>query len=111
MYHLQAGRSIWSPSSKYIDTSRKFCSEFLFEKTGLRINQPSSDGRTTSTGNVVRQCFLNKNNFIFHASTLVPAEIRVELGIIQNNLSAILRIYNSSHEIDTEKLETLAKET
>ena len=107
IYHLQAGRS----TSKHIETSRKFCSEFLLEKTGLRIDQPSSDGGTTSTGNVARQCFLNKNNFIFHASTLVPAEIRVELGLIQNNLSAILRIYNSSQEIDTEKLETLAKET
>ena len=111
IYHLQAGRLIWSPTSKQIETSRKFCCGFLFEKTGVLIDQPSSDGGTTSTGNVARQCFLNKNNFIFHATTLVPVETRDELVLIQNNLSAILRIYNSSHEIDTEKLETLAKET
>ena len=77
----------------------------------MRIDQPSSDGGTTLTGNVARQCFLNKNIFIFHATTLVPVAIRDELVLIQNNLSEILRIYNSSHEIDTEKLETLAKET
>ena len=111
IYHLQAGKSIWSPTSRQIETARKFCSEFLHEKTGLRIDQPSSDGGTSSTGNVARQCFSNKNNFILHASTLVPVEIRDELALVQNNLSAILRIYNSSHEIDTEKLETLVKET
>ena len=79
IYHLQPGRLIWSPTSKQIVTARKFCSEFLFEKISLSIFQPSSDGGTTSTGNVARQCFLNKNNFVFHANTLVPVETREEL--------------------------------
>ena len=39
----------------------KFTRDFLYEKTGLRIDQPTSDGGTTSTGNIARQFFLNKN--------------------------------------------------
>ena len=111
IYHLQAGKSIWSPTSKAIESSKKFCTEFLFEKTGLRIDQPSSDGGTSSTGNIARQCFLNKNEFIFYVSSLIPNEYRNNIAIIQNNLSAILRIYNSHCEVHTEKLDSLCKDT
>ena len=35
IYHLQARKSVWSPTSKPIDSARKFCSEFLYEKNRL----------------------------------------------------------------------------
>ena len=50
------------------------------------IDQPSSDGGTSSTGNIARQCFLNKNEINYHASSLIPAEFRNNMSIIQNNL-------------------------
>ena len=106
IYHLQAGKFTWSPTSKHIESSKNFCIDFLFEKTGLRIDQPSRDGGTTSTGIIPRQCFLNKNEFIFYASSLVQAEYRDNITIIQNNLSAILRIYNSHREIHTDTLDS-----
>ena len=57
VYHLQLEKCSWNPTSKQIETCKKFCSDFLFKKTGLRIDQPASDGGTSSTGNVPRQCF------------------------------------------------------
>ena len=47
VYHLQSARFVWSPTSKPVETAR----------TGLRIDQPTSQGGTTSTGNIARQCF------------------------------------------------------
>ena len=72
VYHLQSGKLLWSPTSNVVEASKKFCSDFLFEKTGLRIDQPTSDGGTTSTGNIARQCFSNRNEFIFYVSSLIP---------------------------------------
>ena len=36
--------------------------EICPEKTGMKIDQPSSEGGTSSTGNIVRSCFMNKND-------------------------------------------------
>ena len=47
-----------------VDASKKFCSDFLFEKTELRIDQPTSDGGTTSTGNIARQCLAIRMSLI-----------------------------------------------
>ena len=85
----------------------KFGREFLQEKTGMKIDQPSSEGGTTSTGNIARSCSMNKNNFIEWILTLIPSEFRDTIEIIHNNISAILRVFNSSQQIDTAKLNTL----
>ena len=45
----------WSPSSIKVNGSMKFTRSFLFQKTGLKIDQPSSNGGTSSTGNIARQ--------------------------------------------------------
>ena len=55
---------LWSPTSKSIQSSMEFSRELLQEKTGMKIDQPSSEGGTTSTGYIARSCFMNKNNFI-----------------------------------------------
>ena len=64
VYHLHSGSIKWSPTSAKVKNSLKFVREFLQEKTGLRIDQTSSDGGIASTGNIARECFGHKNNFI-----------------------------------------------
>ena len=89
----------------------KFTRDLLWEKTGLKIDQPTNDGGTTSTGNIARQCFLNKNDFISWVTTMIPNDLRDPISRLHTNLSVILRIYNSNQAIDTEKLENLCKDT
>ena len=76
IYHLQSGTYKWAPTSKRIQDSLKFVREFLLEKTGIKIDQVSSTGGTTPTGNVARSCFIGKNNFIEWVSTLILLESR-----------------------------------
>ena len=111
VYHLHSGSNKWSPTSAKEKNSLKFVRDFLQEKTGLKIDQPSSDGGTTSTGNLARECFSNKNNFIHWITTLVPADFHDSLTKIINNLSAILRSFSSSREIITDTQGLLCQET
>ena len=83
----------------------KFSRELLQEKTGMKIYQPTSEGGTTSTGNIARSCFMNKNNFIKWILTLIASEFR------DTNTSGILRVFNSSRQMDATKLSTLGKYT
>ena len=111
VYHLHSGSNKWSPTSAKVRNSLKFVRDFLQEKTGLKIDQPSSDGGTTSTGNIARECFSNKNNFIHWITTLVPADFHDSLTKILNNLSAILCSFSSSREINTDAQGLLCRET
>ena len=111
VYHLKSGRLVWSPTSKPIETAKKFCSGFLFEKTGLRIDQPTPQGGTSSTGNIARQCFSNKSDFITWVFHLIPTDFREYIAIVQMNLSVILRVFNSSQEVESEKMDVLCKQT
>ncbi|KAI6648997.1 hypothetical protein LOD99_6880 [Oopsacas minuta] len=111
VYHLQSGARKWSPSSLGIKNSMKFVSGLLMEKTGMKIDQPSSDGGTTSTGNVARNCFLDKNQFLYWVCSLIPTEYHENIKVIHTNLSVCLRIYNSDREINTERLDILCKDT
>ena len=77
----------------------------------MKIDQPSSEGGKTSTGNIARSCFMNTNTFIKWIFTLIPSEFTDTIKIIHNNTSAILRVFNSSQQIDTAKLSTLGKYT
>ncbi|KAI6661435.1 hypothetical protein LOD99_13307 [Oopsacas minuta] len=111
IYHIRSGTFKWWPTSRVIKESMKFTREFLCEKTGLRIDQPSSDGGTTSTGNMARQCFLNKNNLIYWVSTLISEDMREPINTLHSNLSVLLRIFNCDHAVDTDKLNSLCKDT
>ncbi|KAI6650612.1 hypothetical protein LOD99_7662 [Oopsacas minuta] len=108
---MRSGTFTWLPTSRVIKDSMKFTREFLCEKSGLRIDQPSSDGGTTSTENMARQCFLNKNNFIYWVSTLISEDMREPINTLHNNLSVLLRIFNCNHTVDTDKLNSLCKDT
>ena len=110
IYHLQSGRLAWSPTSKPMETSEKF-PKFLFKKTGLLLDQPTSQGGTSSTGNIASQCFSNNNEFMTWISSLIPTEFREHVSFIHMNLSVILRIFNSCQEVDAKKLDILCKQT
>ena len=115
IYHLRAGEMNWSPSSAKIRHSMEFTREFLWEKIKIRIDYPTSQGGTTSTGNVVRTCFQreinNNKDFLYWIATLIPNHCQLHVTTIYTNLSVILRIFNSDERIDNEKFSTLCKET
>ena len=54
---------------------------------------------------------MGKNNFIEWISTLISLEFREPIKIIHLNLSAILRVFNCGHLIDTGKLDSVCKYT
>ena len=89
----------------------EICSWFPTRRKGLKIDQPCSDGGTTSTGNIGRECLSNKNNFIYWITTLVAADFHDSLTKILNNLSVIRRSFISSREINTNTQGLLCRET
>ena len=114
VYHLQAGETKWAPTSPKIRQSMEFVHRFLWERLSIKIDYPTSQGGTTSTGNVVRSCFQRKNDsardFLYWVTTLVPEEQRL-LTSINTYLSVILRIFNSDERIEIEKFTTLCRDT
>ena len=88
----------------------KFTKEFLFDKTGLKIDKPCPDGGTTSTGNIAREGFLNKNKFISF-TTMIPDNLREDLFTFLTSLSVLLRIFICNKAVQTDKLDTLCKDT
>ena len=72
-------------------------------------------GGTSTTGNVVRRCFKrvddSKEDSLYWVLSVIPTQIHPSVTKIYNNLGAILRIYNSSRRVDTEKLDDLCRET
>ena len=111
IYHLDAGSHKWSPTSPLIQTSMKRVRALLTEKTGYQIDLPSCDGGTTTTGNVARDCFSDKRDFFKWATSTISEKDRELVQIIHQNLSAILRVFNSSHKIDTTQLSILCNDT
>ena len=109
VYHLHAGVRKWSPTSSKIETSKAFVRDFLQEKTGIRIDFPNSQGGTSTTGNVARQCFSGKcdetNSYLRWIVTLLPNDCRLSFTTIFVNLGVILRMYNSDMTINEETLE------
>lgn len=63
---------------------------------------------TTTTGNVLRRCFVrkvnNESDFLYWVLTVIPSEYKHIITDIHNFLGAILRVYNSDRRIDTDKL-------
>ena len=96
VYHLHSGTYEWSPTTTIIQSSMTFVRSLIQENTGMKIDQPSSEGGTSSTGNIARSCYMNKNDFITWVLTVIPSEFRDTLKIIHSNISAILRVFTSS---------------
>ncbi|KAI6647093.1 hypothetical protein LOD99_8930 [Oopsacas minuta] len=75
------------------------------------MNQPSTDGVTPSTGNVARSCFLNKKYFIYWMCIMIPPDLSGPIRTLQAKLSVLLPVFNSNQAIDTDKLDSLCKDT
>ncbi|KAI6658404.1 hypothetical protein LOD99_15206 [Oopsacas minuta] len=114
--HLQCGAiQKWSPTSPIILEVKKFITSLIEEKLSISIDTPSVQGGTTTTGNVVRRCFTRSDDtvqdFLYWVLTVVPQETHQVVTTIFNNLSAILRLYNSNRKVDTEGLDNVCRET
>ena len=83
----------------------------LLQETSYYIDLPSCDGGTSSTGNVARDCFNNKRDFLKWVTSTINPEDKEKVQTIHTNLGAILRVYNSSHKLDVCKLDSICKET
>ena len=77
----------------------------------MRLDTPSPYGGTSSTGNVARDCLMDKRDFLKWATSSIDPIDRASLDVIQTHLSVILRLVNSSENINTLKFEELCKET
>ena len=113
--HLQCGAKKWSPTSSKIVSAKRFITNLIEEKINISIDAPSVQGGTSTTGNIVRRCFTRKDDtvqdFLYWVLTVIPQENHQKITKTFNNLSAILRLYNSNRKIDTEGLDNVCRET
>ena len=107
IYHLDADTTKWSPTSSQVQKSMNRMRDLLLKETSYHIDLPSCDGGTSSTGNVARDCFNNKRDFLRWATSTIAPEEKEKLITIHTNLGAILRVFNSSHKLDFGKAKVL----
>ncbi|KAI6651924.1 hypothetical protein LOD99_4803 [Oopsacas minuta] len=60
IYHLDAGCKKWSPTCTKVQDSLKRIRSIIDAKCSIKIDIPSSQGGTSTTGNVARDCFRDK---------------------------------------------------
>ena len=77
----------------------------------MLIDQPSREGGTRSTGNVAREWFLNKHDFISWVCTSIPADFRHTICSLHTNLSCLLRLFNCDKIVEVISLDVLCKDT
>ena len=53
---------IWSPTSRKVLDAKRFITDLIAEKLIILIDQHSSQGGTSTSGNVVRRCFIRKSD-------------------------------------------------
>ena len=111
IYHLDAGVTKWSPTSSRVKNAMNRIRSLLLQETSYYIDLLSCDEGTSSTGNVARDCFNNKHDFLKWATSTINPEDKEKVQTIHTNLGAILRVYNSSHKLDVCKLDSICKET
>ncbi|KAI6653775.1 hypothetical protein LOD99_3279 [Oopsacas minuta] len=106
--HLHAGVFKWSPTSKRVSDAKTFVTSSIKDNLNIIIDIPSTQGGTTTTGNVVRRCLIRKDDndqdFLYWVLTVIPSEFESHIIEIHTCLGAILRVYNSSRRVDTEEL-------
>ncbi|KAI6655695.1 hypothetical protein LOD99_1835 [Oopsacas minuta] len=83
----------------------------LLVKCSFSVDIPSSQGGTSATGNIARDCFLDKRDFLKWATSSINLSDKPLLEKIQTNLSVVLRLVNSGNLINCSKMEELCKET
>ena len=85
IYHFDAGLTKWSPTSLNVQNSMKRMRPLIAEKAGFQIVLPSCDGGTTTTGNVAKECFSDKRDFIKWSTSTLREEDREIVKILCNN--------------------------
>ena len=111
IYHLDAGHTRWSPSNSKVQASMRRIRSIIEESCSVSVDIPSSHGGTSTTGNVARDCFMNKREFLKRATSSTDPVHKPKLVKIQTNLSVIFRLVNSGDQINCNKLEELCKGT
>ena len=111
--HLNAGVCKWSPSSAKFKGAKSFVCGLVKEKLNIMIDFASSQGGTTTTGNVARRCLIRNNDcekdFLYWVMSTIPTEYKYPLFVIHTYLGAILRVFNSGRRIDTEELTVVCR--
>ena len=106
--HLNAGVNKWSPTSFKVQSAKSFICGLVRERLSIMIDFANSQGGTSTTGNVTRRCFLrtddNDKDFLYWVLSTIPADYKEVVTEIHTYLGAILRVYNSGRQIDTEEL-------
>ena len=82
----------------------KFLQTLIQERSGLKIDQSDSSGETTSTGIVARRASSDETSFLEFPRRPAVAKINAQL-------TAILRVYNSSRKVNTVELGRIRKDT
>ncbi|KAI6660737.1 Dna-mediated transposase [Oopsacas minuta] len=111
IYHLDAGHKVWSPSDDKVNASMRRIRAILLVKCSFSVDIPSSQGGTSTTGNIARNCFLDKRDFLKWATSSINLSDKLLLEKIQTYLSVVLRLVNSGNLINCSKMEELCKET
>ncbi|KAI6659891.1 hypothetical protein LOD99_14231 [Oopsacas minuta] len=91
-----------------VTRAKTFITSLIKDNLNIIIDIPSTQGGTTTTGNLVRRCLIRKDDndqdFLYWVLTVTPSEFKPHRIEIHTCLGAILRIYNSSRRVDTEEL-------
>ncbi|KAI6661463.1 hypothetical protein LOD99_13335 [Oopsacas minuta] len=85
IYHLDAGHKVWSPSNHKVNASMRRIRAILLEKCSFSVDIPSSQGGTSTTGNIARDCFLGKRDFLKWATSSINLSDKPLLEKIQTN--------------------------
>ena len=77
--HLQTGKTNkWQPSDHDVIEANKCIRSLIEEKPSIAIGKPTSQGGTSTTGNVVGRCMLrdddSKKDFLYWILTILPSE-------------------------------------
>ena len=95
-----------APSSTTVSESKKLVVSQIKDKLNILIDVPSTQGDTSTTGNVARICLKrlddSDKDFLYWILTIIPLEYHTAVTDIYDNLGAILRVFNCSSRIDTE---------
>ncbi|KAI6646833.1 hypothetical protein LOD99_9162 [Oopsacas minuta] len=112
--HLTAGETKWSLTSTKVQYTKSFICGLLKEKLNLMIDCASSQGGTSTTGNVVRRCLVRKDDserdFLYWILIVLPSNCKQVITDIHTYLGAILRVYYSSRRIHTDELSLVCRE-
>ena len=77
--HLHVGVYKWSPTSKRVSDAKIFITVLINDNFKIIIDIPSTQGGTTTTGNVVIRCLIRKDDndqdFLYWVFTVIPSDL------------------------------------